>query len=69
MSCAKPSLVKSPACPFLEPTVVEGQHKSLDEVMRDVDSTTEDLLMYAAQSEDALASANADKAACKELEK
>ncbi|WP_295842575.1 hypothetical protein [uncultured Xanthomonas sp.] len=47
---------------FLQPTVIEGAHASLDAVMADPTTTTYDLYKFAGQAEDAVKRANDDKA-------
>lgn len=56
------SLSPLSADPFLQPTVIEGKHKSLVEVMADPASTTRDLVDFAGNAEDAVKRANDDKA-------
>lgn len=47
---------------FLQPTVIEGPHKSLDAVMADPQSITFDLYKFGGAAEDAMQQCNADKA-------
>lgn len=60
-SCAahtsKPTLPEQ----FLQPTVIEGAHPSLDAVMADPTTTTYDLYRFGGNAEDALQRCNADK--------
>ena len=48
---------------FLQPCLIEGTHGSLEAVMRDPESTTNDLLNFAGQAEDAVLRCNDDKRA------
>ena len=52
---------------FLQPTVIEGKHASVDALMADPDSTTRDLVDFAGNAEDAVKRANADKASAKAI--
>ena len=47
---------------FLQPTVIEGTHSSLDAVMADPTTTTYDLYRFGGNAEDGLQRCNADKA-------
>lgn len=64
-SCA--AHTSKPALPeqFLQPTVIEGAHASLDAVMADPTSTTYDLYRFGGNAEDALQRCNADKASAR----
>ncbi len=46
---------------FLQPTVIEGPHKSLDAVMTDPTTTTYSLYLFGGNAEDALQRCNVDK--------
>lgn len=61
-SCAAHTSKPAPAWQFLQPTVIEGTHASLDEVMTDPTTTTYDLYKFAGHAEDAVKRANEDKA-------
>lgn len=57
-ACAKQSLT----CElFLQPTVIDGPYKNLDDIARDPKSTTRDLIDFGGSAEDALKRANGDK--------
>ena len=49
------------ADPFLQPCVIEGAYKSLDEVMEDITSTTQDIIDFGGNAEDAVKRCNDDK--------
>lgn len=48
--------------PFLQPTVIEGNYKSLDAVMADPVSSTYTLYLFGGNAEDGFLRCNADKA-------
>ncbi|KKD57566.1 hypothetical protein VM57_03930 [Stenotrophomonas maltophilia] len=52
---------------FLQPTVIEGTHSSLDAVMADPTTTTYDLYRFGGNAEDGLQRCNADKASALEV--
>ncbi len=52
---------------FLQPTVIEGTHSSLDAVMADPTTTTYDLYRFGGNAEDGLLRCNADKASALEV--
>ena len=59
-ACGTQSLLRC-ADAFLEPTVVEGKHKTQEEVMRDPTSTTRDIIDHGGHADDAVKRANDDK--------
>lgn len=61
MGCAKHTDAALRSSPFLEPTVIEGKHKSLDAVIDDNTSDTYDLYRFGGAAEDAVNRCNADK--------
>lgn len=52
---------------FLQPTVIDGAHRSLDAVMADPTSTTFHLYLFSGHAEDAVQRCNADKASALEV--
>lgn len=64
---ARTSETRPNADAFLQPTVIEGKHRSLAEVMRDPAATTRDLTNFAGAAEDAVQRANADKSSARRV--
>lgn len=64
-SCAAHTSKLVPVDQFLKETVIEGGHKSLDDVMADPNSTTFDLYRFGGNAEDAVWRCNADKASAR----
>lgn len=65
--CATHTSVRANPEQFLQPTVIEGMHKSLDAVMADPITTTYDLYRFGGNAEDGLMRCNADKASAREV--
>ncbi len=65
--CATHTSVRASPEQFLQPTVIEGTHKSLDAVMADPTTTTYDLYRFGGNAEDGLMRCNADKASALEV--
>lgn len=66
-ACATHSPVRPNADAFLQPTVIEGKHKSMEELMADPKSTNRDLIDFGGNAQDAKDRCNADKESVRSL--
>ncbi len=70
MACAQRTVVREIPPNLLaltEPTRVEGPYKTLEELVDDPKTVTKDVFHFAGSAQDAVASANDDKAAIRRL--